>query len=273
MSTELILYFTITFLLSSGVITILVREFLRRQRNKKERIEDFQPEINRLTILLGELAERIDDRWNRQWEIAMTGYETAASQEQIQELEEGVESVIGISKDVGRVGRELVRSLERFEADFQDNGDAVAEKRARDTLLREGTSPEETDDLEYFELTENRRYHAWADHLFELDDLIGIIASCLLPFTRRSDTRSDLTELSKRGGISRIAGQALSSIPSLPEEAGLRSWWKRYIIRRETQRVSKKLIDEYREQNPMPQFVPEKKSLLKRLWTRLQNGI
>lgn len=250
-----------------------MREFLRRQRSKKERIEGFQPEINRLTILLGELAERIDDRWARQWEIALTGYETAASQKQIQELEESVESVIGISKDVGRVGRERVRSLERFEGDFQDNGDAVAERRVRDTLLREGISPEETDDLEYFELTENRRYHAWADHLFELDDLIGILASCLLPFTRRSDTRSDLTELSNRGRISRITGQAVSSIPSLPEEAGLRNWWKRYKIRREARRVSKKLIDDYREQNPMPQFMPDKKSLLKQLWTRLQNAI
>lgn len=52
-----------------ALVIFLLREYYSRIREQRQRKQNLQPLVNDVTIRLGEVAERVDELWERQWEL------------------------------------------------------------------------------------------------------------------------------------------------------------------------------------------------------------
>lgn len=194
-------------------------------RARRKRINDLRPTINRITIRLWELADHIDELWKRQWEMSYRDFEPARSPDRLEEL---AEEAAVVSVAAGRVARELLRNLNRFESAMQSQLE-MAQEQVRDELWERPIEPEEAID-EIF-LIENRRYHLWQQHLYNIEDHIGRLARTL---SEHADTgaRSFLESLQRRGRVERIADQSFDAVLAGFERGSRRAhWWERGMLK------------------------------------------
>lgn len=178
---------------------------LARSRSRRRRADALRPTVNRITIRLGELAEQVDELWKRQWEMSYGEYEPPPSPDRFEEL---AEDAAEVSVAAGRAARDLLRNLDQFARDMESQVE-IAEERVRRELWERPIDPEAGVD-EFF-LIENRRYHLWQQHLYDVEDHLGRLAKALSK-SADSEAQEFLEGLVNRGRVERIADQAFEAI-------------------------------------------------------------
>jgi len=179
-----------------ALVIFLLREYYSRIREERQRKQDLQPLVNDVTIRLGEVAERVDELWERQWELPFR--ELPFSEDDFSDLKELADDCARISKDAGRAARDLVRTFQKAQDDIERQ-DRIVEMRARELMdLVSKPSIDDPNHGEYTFLVENQRYHLWADTLHDIEHALWKLARQIRPYSLDEGARRDLAEI---GGI------------------------------------------------------------------------
>jgi hypothetical protein len=176
-----------------ALVIFLLREYYSRIREQRQRKQNLQPLVNDVTIRLGEVAERVDELWERQWELPFR--ELPFSEDDFSELKELANDCARISKDAGRAARDLVRTFQKAQDDIARQ-DRIVEMRARE-LMDIVSKPSIEDPIygEYSSLVENQRYHLWADTLHDIEHALWKLARQIRPYSLDDSARRDLAEI------------------------------------------------------------------------------